>query len=634
MSGGQAPRARIRRILVAAIVGLILFAGAVATLLATADAGLLDRPIERWASHRLGRNVTFKALHLHLLSTEPRMEIDGLSISNPRWMRGGTFADAVHLVATLRRSVLLRGRLEPTSLALDGLTLHLVRFKLGRNNWTFGKPHKGERAFGFLRSTERLTVTRGRLDWLDLQRGLRLRVDVYHDGRGTMPLKLEGQGELNGIPLRLAARSGPLNGTGVDHSYPFVARLVDGGTIVDARGASGDAFNLKRFRLVMDAHGPNLADLGYLFNLRAPNSPPFILATTAEGDGARFLFSPLQIRFGGSDVRGWIRSDHSSGRHRANAELWSGVWTKGDVRAVLAPIPPRMNARSRSGAVPRDSKSRWILPDTAFPIANLRDLDLRALVHIGALRGYPLPLNHVSARIDLDDGTLTYSSVRGEVYGGSLSGTATLDVHRPRPRLSVDGAITGLQLARLQARSARLAGALAVAIKLTGVGRSVHEAASTASGDAMVRITHGSVPPAAALMLGGDALKALRSVGDVRRPIALDCVSARFKAVGGLLRTDDLAIKTVAGDTTGQGMLNLGEERLRFTLHGTPKQNRPFQLAMPVLIDGSIMQPKVSLLPTRNATKLGLEGKIGVILSPLAALLPMGKQAPAIARCI
>lgn len=634
MTGQQAPRIRLQRILPLALFGLALLAGAFVALLAIADAGLLDRPIQRWASHRLRRTVTFKKLSMQLLSRHPRVDLEGLSISNPTWMRGGSVADVARLSATFRPSAMLIGSLEPSVIAVDGLSLHLVRVNPNRNNWTFGKPRNGQRAFGFLRSVRRLTVTAGGVDWIDLPRRLRFRASVLHEGGGEMPLRFEGQGELDGVPLGLAARGGPLYGISVDKPYPFVARMIDGATVVDAAGTSGDAFDLTRFRLAINAHGPNLADLGYLFNLRAPNSPPFRLATTAEGDGTRFTFNPLQVRLGGSDVRGWMRSNHTSQRHRATAELWSASWTKEDVRAVLAPIPPRTAARSRSGALPRDRRSRWILPDTAFPIENLRGIDLRARVHVRGVRGYPLPLDHLDAAIDLDNGKLTYSSVRAEIYGGKLAGSATLDVHRPTPVLTVAGAIDGLQLGRIPSRpGTRLSGELAITARLSGAGRSVHEAASNASGTMTVGIRQGAVPPAAAFMLGGDTLKAIRSMGDVRRPIGLDCLSARFSAARGRLVTHSLAIKTGAGDTLGRGMVNLGQESIRFTLFGRPTHPRPFQLAMPILIEGPVTHPKASVLPAPNATKLGLKGKLGVALSPLAALLPLGKQAPIRAAC-
>lgn len=634
MTAGQDPRGHLLRILSLMLLGLTVLIGGFAVLLAAADTGLLDRPIQRWASRKLDRGVTFQALHLQLLARHPRVIVEGLSLSNPPWIGKGNVARASHLDATLRWSALLGGRIEPVSLFIDNLSLHLVRVKAGQNNWTLGHPHKGERALAFLRGAEHVRVTGGRLDWLDLERGLRFRGEMRHVDGGPMPLLMHGQGDLNGMPFALDAKGGPLHGPAVDRPYPFAAHLIDGATIVNAHGTSGDAFDLARFTLAIDSRGQNLGDLGYLFNLRAPNSPPFDLETIATGEEARFTFSPIRIRFGDSDARGWIRADHSTGRHRAVAELWSHVWTKQDVRAVLSPIPPHRTTRSRSGTVPPERGSRWILPATPFPIANLQGLDLQARIHVARLRGYPLPLEEVGARIDLENGKLTYSSVRASVYGGTLAGTATLDVHRPVPMLAVDGRIEGLQLGRLATSPAsRTTGALDIGVKLAGSGRSVHDAASKASGSASIRIANGSIPPAAAFMLGGDTLRALRSMGDVRRPIALDCLSAQFSATGGQLTTHDLAIQTGAGNTAGKGVLNLDDERLRLILTGSPRMRKPFQLAMPILIDGSLSRPHASLGPGRNAARLGLTGGLGVALSPLAALLPMGRQKPVHRPC-
>lgn len=631
----QVPRTRIGRILSAIAIGLALIVGAFLLLLAIADAGLLDGAIRGWASHRLGRPVQFRDLRMHLLSRRPEVEVRGLVIANPPWIGSGAVAEVERLRARLRPFAMLRGNFDPSELSLEGTTLHLVRLRAGRNNWTFGtRHHEDGPAFAPLRAVRRLTIADGRLDYVDLARKLRLHATLSHDNGRRTPLRLGGVGTLDGFPVQVSARGGALNGADVGRPYPFVARLVDGATTVDARGTSGDPFDLTTFRLAIVAHGPNLADLGYLFNLRTPNSAPFQLKTVATADGSQFTFRPLTVRFGGSDLQGWIRSDHSTSRHRATAELRSAAWTREDVRAVLASLPPRASARSRSGALPPAAGGRWILPDTPLPAENLRALDLQATVHVGAVRGYPLPLDRLAARIALRSGKLTYTILDSELYGGRLRGSLAFDVRGSTPRVAVTAELSGARLARMSAGSATpLSGELALTAQLRGAGGSIHEAASRASGSATLRIRNGSLPPAAAFMIGGDTLSALRSMGDARRPIALDCLSAGFRGASGRLSTETLAIRTAAGDTIGRGVLDLSNESVRFRLIGTARDRKLFQLAMPVLIEGPVAHPRVSVMPARNARKLGLKGKLGLALSPLAAMLPMGKQAPIIAKC-
>ena len=76
-------------------------------------------------------------------------------------------------------------------------------------------------------------------------------------------------------------------------------------------------------------------------------------------------------------------------------ELWSAVlMTEVRVRCSLDTLSDKR--AKLVGRLPQDSDSQRILPNTPFAIANLHDLDLRAPVHIGAVRGYLLPLSRVS----------------------------------------------------------------------------------------------------------------------------------------------------------------------------------------------------------------------------------------------
>ena len=618
--------------LVLGAVALAAMCGLMALLVA-ADRGLLDPWFERWASHQLGRPVRFGSLKIQLLQRQPHVEILDLAIANPEWLGRGTVAEAKRVSATLGLGALLQGSFRPTGLTLSGLELHLVRAAEGKNNWTFGSSKRGGPAFEPLRSVERLSIVGGTASFDDARRQLRAKVTFSHSLGGSMPFQLRAEGELAGSPFVTLAQGAALNGPGVGRPYFFTAQVIDGKTIVDVRGTSENPFDFAKFELAIKARGPNLASLGYLFNLRTANTRPFALQTVAKGEAAHFAFDPLHVRFGDSDITGWVRSDHSGARHRATANLSANLWTRDDLRAVLAPLPPHKAARNRSGAV-APAKSHWLLSDEPFPTANLRALDVQAQIRVSAIRGYPFPLNGLNARVDLAAGRLSYRIVKAEIHGGQLAARGTLDVRSPQPMLRFAGELRGLQLAAITARTkAPMSGRLSITTDLRGRGRSIHEAAAAASGSMTVRVAGGSVPAAPAFMLGGDMLRSLRSLGNGRSATPLECLSASFTASHGTLTTNSVAIRTAAGDTVGSGTFDLAGERIRFILRGHPRERKLFRLAMPIRIEGPLARPTALLLPSYNAEKLGLRGKLGIALSPVASLLPLGGQEPVVARC-
>lgn len=616
-------------VLLAAIILLLLF-----TLIA-ADRGWLDRPLANLASRKLGRTVRFASLEAHLLSSTPHVNVRDLSIGNPAWVGGGNMAKIEHLSASLELGPLLVGRLAAPMVIIDGMNLRLFRAHDGRNNWTFEAQPRSRAEFEPLRGTRTLMVQRGVVALVDGQRDLRFTGGFQHSGSGATPLSLGGTAVLAGIPLFVRAYGGPLNGPNVEAPYPFQAELVDGSTKVQSRGMTGQPFDFRTFTIKFSAQGPNIADLGYLFDLRLPNSGPYTLQTVARGDGPHFMFDHIAGRFGQSDVTGWLRSDHSSRTPKASGAFWSRTWTKRDIETMLSPLASRASARSRSGAVQVRPASRWLLSDAPFPVENLRGMNFGADLHIGALQGYSLALEHISTRIDLAGGNLTYSSLSARLYGGRLAGRMRLDVHASPSVLAVQGRVRDVQLAQVAPGSRKgMRGLLDADLDLHGVGASIHQAAATAAGTVSFHLVRGSLPPAASYMLGGDTLRAIESLGDSRKAMALDCASFGFTASGGRLSAATLAIQTPAGNTGGAGWIDLGAEKLHFRLVGTPTHRELFHIPLPVILEGSLLRPRITVLPGRNARKLGLKGGLGVALSPVAGLIPMGREpAPSIATC-
>jgi uncharacterized protein involved in outer membrane biogenesis len=512
--------------------------------------------------------------------------------------------------------------------------LHLIRLRDGRNNWTLGSDSPGEPAFAALRGTQTLRISGGELSLDDRTRDLRFAGTFAQDADTRLPFSLHGRGMLQGGGIVLTARGGPLHGASVDRPYPFVARLVDGGLIMRARGTSREPFDFTGYNLVIASQGPNLADFAYLFSLQAPNSAPFSLTLVAQADGPMVSFTSVSGRTGGSDFTGWIRSDQRTRRHKVTAELRSKRWTREDVRAWLSPLPSRGIARTTSGRMAVEPAGAWILSNEAFPVEQLRAIDIDSGVKVASLDGYTLPLRSVRAHVKLDHGRLLIAKLKARLFAGLVSGAVQLDVAGRTPLLGVSGAVRGLDLGRIQTSpSSRLGGRLDLQMNLRGRGGSIHSAAATAAGKASMRITAGILPRPAAFLLGGDLIRAVGTFGKGRSAVAMRCARASFVGSQGKFFVRDLTMRTAEGATTGHGSLVLGTEQVSLRLDGQPTERRLFQVALPVLVQGSLSHPSVTLLPHPNARKLGLKGKLGVALSPIVALLPLGRGPHAAAGC-
>jgi uncharacterized protein involved in outer membrane biogenesis len=244
-----------RWLVLALTVLLVAVPLAFAAALYAIDKGWADRPIASWISHKVGREVQFDGLEAHLLSASPTIRVRNLAISNTIWAGDGDLAAIGQVTATVRPWSIFRGQLDVTALQLDSPVLNLVRGKSGQRNWVLGHPKPGERAFGFLRGVASLSITNGRMTLRDLQQGCEMRGQFDHQSGLSLPFHLKADGTLRAATFTLRGAGGRLNGPSVEHPYPFLAEIVDGKTVIDARGTSGQPFDLYSYELAIALRG-------------------------------------------------------------------------------------------------------------------------------------------------------------------------------------------------------------------------------------------------------------------------------------------------------------------------------------------------------------------------------------------
>jgi uncharacterized protein involved in outer membrane biogenesis len=606
------------------LAGVVLFA-----LLALIDSGALDQSVARYASMRLHRNIRFAGLDARLVSFHPSLTFRGLIVDNPSQLHGGYLAKADVLRLWLDPWALWHASVRLRDVSADGLDLHLIRFAPRINNWTFSSSPGNGPAFEPLRGVRAFQITNGHIDLVDHGRDLHFVGHFKMAPAGKMPFALRGNGTMARYPITANIVGGPIHGVAVGRPWPLSASMTDGATQVHANGTSGDAFNLTGFDFALQASGPNLADLGYLFHLLVPNSAPYRLEANAHTDGTHYLFNNITGVLGASVIRGEIRSDHGEARRRIDARFNAQTLTRADIETLLAPIPPRVRARSTSGAVQASGTGRWLLPDAPFGLARLRAADFTISLTAAHVSGFALPLEQLETDIELDNGSLRFTRFRSRLYGGFLEANASLDGRRDVPRLAMIAKARGVRLIETPIGQALGPNARTdFSVDVKGDGRSVHEAAGRATGLIDIRATGAVLPRRAAWILGGDLLRAVGASASSNNGAPITCAAMTLQSSGSPFEVRRFRLSSPLGSAVASGTVDLGAERMHILLQGRPAQKRLFQVATPILLDGPLARPTARLLPSDHARKLGLTGKVGVLLSPLAGLIPMGHNPP------
>jgi uncharacterized protein involved in outer membrane biogenesis len=588
-------------------------------------------PLERVASARMHRQVTIAGdLNVNLWSWRPSATVDGISIANPAWAGTGKMGTIDRLRVRVRLVPLLWGKADIRVLAVDRPNFRLLADAKGRKNWDFSDGRVKEPMN--LPPIQRFVIREGKLSYLDAQRDVRFqgtinaREKLGADNRG---FELTGKGTINGAPFKAEVVGGPLLNIERSKPYPFDVDLHAGQTHITARGAVPKPFDMGQFYMNATARGPDMAQLFPLTGVALPNTPPYSLRGRLSRDGMLWKLDNLGGRVGDSDLSGDVSVDTGRERPFLKANLSSQSLDWDDLGALFGAAPkagPGETLSPEQAAIAKTMVAQQrLLPDAPLDVSRIRAMDADVSYAARSIRDTPVKLNSASVRVRLDNGMLRAQPLKLELPRGEVSGYVNLDARKATPVTSLDLRMTNSRIETLipfqfQGGPA-LTGSLVGRAKLTGTGNSVHKAFASADGDVTVVAPSGEIRKAFAELAGVNVIKGLGLLNK-KDTTPIRCAVASFETRAGVMRAKDIVFDTGPVLITGNGSVNLGTERMDFTLRGHDKKFRISRVLLPVTVKGPLMAPKLGVEPGAALAQGGVAVALGSFLSPLAAILP------------
>ncbi len=602
---GMTARRWVKLALAAAVGVALLLGAAVAVALGALNAGAVAGPVQALLQAKLGRPVSFAHLAVSRVPEGLKLTFTDLRVGQPAKFGPGELLHAPQLVTVVRLAPLLAGRFEAPIIELTSPELHLRRRGPGENNYTFGK---GGGTSGLLGATRMLSIVGGRLDMVDPRRELTFKGGFSHDPRSTdLPLRLEGEGSLQGEAYRVQAQGGPLNAR--KPREPHAARIVlqDGSMLVRLAGATRAPFDFRGLDMDVETQGQNLANLIYLFNVRAPNSPPFQLSGHMHREDKHFTLTRLRARIGQSDIEGVVDSQHLQ-RRRIEARLSARRITSRDLSVLLATPPPHAVARTKPG-VPRRAggtanESRLL---SAAPISMRRLQGDDAVLHLHAdhADGFGVPVNDANLNLSVINGRLAVAPLSFRTGGGRVKLEYRLDTRPKAPVARLTAQVRGVEMARVAA-GRDFSGRLDADVEAQGAGASIAAQAATTNGRVTVRVTRGALSKRTVAALNGDVLRLIGASVSPGGKAALRCLAADFDIRSGVATASRLVVATDEGRATGGGRIDFRDERLDMRLEALSRGvGPPVQLRIPISIRGALLRPQVSGRAPSLATGVG-----------------------------
>lgn len=576
---------------------------------------LLRGPIERAVTEATGRELRIEGgLRPVWTWVHPRFRAQQVSFANPEWAGEPWMFTAEAMEASIRLLPLLRGRLVIPELQLERAAVHLAQDAEGRKNWILDRDREQQKQESRV-IIQHLRVDQGRLKYDDALRRINLAAELSTDDAG---LGFTVKGKYRGAELAAAGHAGHLLSLREANTpFPLRGELRIGASTLKVDGTVTGIAGFEAFDTSVHLSGKSLSHLYQVVNLAFPETAPYSTAGRLIREGSVVRYEQFTGKVGRSDLAGTLAVDTGGKRPYMSGTLQSKVMDLADLGILVGTSAPRKDG---------------VLPDSPFDPARWDSVDADVRLKAGSIRRpEQLPIQNLSARIQMKDRVLTLNPLEFGVAGGRLVGPVTLNGSKDTIRADVKMRVESLKLAQLfptLKENKGSVGDLGGLIELSGTGNSVGRMLGSASGKIGVFMDGGRISrflmELAALDLWDIA--ALKLKGDEQ--IAIRCAIADFEVKEGLMLTNAFVVDTTVVRIDGGGVVNLKNEEMDLRLSPKPKDNSIASLNSPLYLQGTFSAPKVSPDVGRLAAK-GAKAVVLGIINPLLAVLPLFKEGEA-----
>jgi len=560
---------RHRRTLVAIIsaIAVIFF---LLLLVLTYGWAHLRGPLERHFSKELGRPVSIGALRrVDHTFFSPEIQIGNVHIAQPDWVGGGDMIIVRRATVQLPLLPLLFGQAHPHSIAIDGLTVALVRRDAAHANWK-GLPQSSYGGAWL----QHVIVRNGVLTLDDRKRDHHFTATVAADDKG---LAIVGRGQLQGHPSTISLTGSALVGEKWPFRFDFRSAIANA-TLV---GTADRPIDLGHFDAKAAGWGDDLQHLDQLIEAGLPATQPVGVTATLRHDRPDWTVKDMWLRVGRSNFEGNLTVRKHGGRTKVDGALTSTALDFDDLAS---------NAGLARAAAKRAALGPRMIPDTAIHLEHMQKTDGSIRFDIQRLLfKRPSVFQGIMTTLKLDHGVLTADPFFARMTVGHVSGFARVRHQSGTPLLTMDLKLTDARIEEAMGDAAT--GPLAARVKLEGAGRTIREALAHADGTIGVVGGTGTINRRAALFLGADAGRALFE--GKAQTTALRCAIGHFGVKNGLATADTLVLDTAVSRSDGSGTIDLGTEQLALNLPGRPKLEHAVKLDAPVQLVGTLSAPDI-----------------------------------------
>lgn len=529
---------------------------------------------------------------------------------------------------------LLRGRFERAHILLIEPRADLRIAEDREGNLPFLNSDDDPDAEGFGRQDltllSRIEVQDGQFRYADAQQDLNfagtVTVESQSEATGQgIDIRSEGDGTVAGKPFDFDIRLPPSEDSA---RPPAIVSVRLGATRIDAKGGVPfDGLEGAPFELRLE--GRNLAELAPYLSLPLPDTPPYTLQGSLVVRNDIWTVDLRDGQVGQSDLKGRVAVDVNGEKPFIDADLTSDLLDLADFAEVLGLPGTRPAAEETGQEETREAAAPpRILPNAKLDVARLALGDADLNLQANEVRNPYLEISKLTLGLTLRGKVLKIDPLELTAPKGLLSATATIDGTSTPPQSNIVARLRNFELANqfppiANGTEPALQGPLQARLHVEGPGASIRELLQLGSGALTASLGSGRIDPLAVEALGVDFGQALGQLGDEdRHSIAIHCIVARLALEGGTARATALIMDTPDSRIDGEGSIDLAQEEMDLRLISHPKDVSIGAARTPITVTGPLAHPSIGVAPEGLIARGGAALALGVLLTPLAAILP------------
>ncbi len=593
--------------------------------------------VEAQASSYLGRKVTVRNLDVKL-GWSSQIILDGVTVANPDGFPADShLATADRLAVTLDAKAYLHNRqIVIPSIAIAKPVIDAEQLADGRATWDLKLPQSSGNAgpppkIGDLEITDghaHVVVPKLKADF-QLAIATQPAADghdsqIVVDANGSYAQQPVAGRLIGGAVLSLRDKGKP---------YPVNMQLANGPTHVKLDGTIQDPLAFSGANIKLDLSGPDMALLKPLTGIPLPSTPSYNVAGNLDYADKQIRFHEFKGRVGSSDIGGTIGVDpggvgSSPARQVVNADLTSHKVDLADLGGFIGSQPGRLNTPGQTpaqrAAVAHAEASTQLLPTKQISLPTLKAADIHLRYHADSIAGRSIPLDNLTAKLDIVDGRITVSPLNFGIGHGQIASdidltpTSATEFHT-----KADIKVQRVDLGRVLAAThlVRGGGLIGGQADIDSTGSSVSTIVGHGNGNLKLFMSGGNLSALLVDLVGLQVGNAVLSALGIPQRATLQCFVTDFALRRGVLESRTMILDTSEAVVNGAGSIDLGRESLDYTLRTEAKHFTVGSLPTPINIRGSFKNPSIRPAVGPLAARTGAAIGLGILFPP-AALLP------------